>query len=106
MKIKKIFLFSLFIGIFQCQFTDRLSFSENNKYRGFILFFFSNKYFNTLIRKNYNLELKNLTGHTQYIRCYTILKNGYLASGSADATIKIWNTNSGQLIVLSYDVLT
>ena len=36
-------------------------------------------------------EIRNLTGHTNWVRALAVMPNGYLASGSADTTIKIWN---------------
>ena len=35
--------------------------------------------------------IKTLEGHDGTIRALTLLKNGYLASGCYDKTIKIWN---------------
>jgi WD40 repeat protein len=38
------------------------------------------------------------TGHSDGFNCLIELKNGYLASGSLDETIKIWNTETGDCI--------
>jgi len=40
---------------------------------------------------------KTLTGHTGLVQSLTILKNGDLASGSSDNTIKIWDSEEGSL---------
>eukprot|EP00828_Plagiopyla_frontata_P005821 TRINITY_DN12427_c0_g1_i1.p1 TRINITY_DN12427_c0_g1~~TRINITY_DN12427_c0_g1_i1.p1 ORF type:complete len:419 (-),score=68.62 TRINITY_DN12427_c0_g1_i1:160-1416(-) len=50
-----------------------------------------------------NLELvKTLKGHTQKINCLTAIQNSYLASGSQDSKIIIWNISTGnQELVLS-----
>jgi WD40 repeat protein len=37
-------------------------------------------------------------GHSGAVNALTLLSNGYLASGSFDTTIKIWNINSNNLI--------
>ena len=42
-------------------------------------------------------ELANLRGHTDTVKCLTILKNK-LYSGSWDNTIKIWNTETHELV--------
>ena len=34
-------------------------------------------------------------GHTDWICRLALLKNGYLASGSNDRNVKIWNPNDG-----------
>ncbi len=39
-----------------------------------------------------------LTSHTDYVTCLEQLDNGYLVSGSRDATIKIWNTTNQTLV--------
>lgn len=44
-----------------------------------------------------NQIYKNLTGHTNYVRCLEVLNDVFLLSGSADSTIKIWNIESGLL---------
>ena len=36
--------------------------------------------------------------HTDWIKCLVVLPNVHLASGSEDATIKIWDTNTGKQI--------
>ena len=41
-------------------------------------------------------------GHTSYVFCLTVLANGFLASGSGDTTIKIWNYSTGSLITTLY----
>ena len=38
---------------------------------------------------------KTLINHTHYVRALAVLPNGYLASGSNDNTIKIWNLTTG-----------
>ena len=38
---------------------------------------------------------KTLKGHKCTVRALVLLKNGDLASGSVDRTIKIWNTKEG-----------
>ena len=43
-------------------------------------------------------ELKTLNGHTDYVWSLTVLADNTLASGSVDKTIKIWDTEKGQLI--------
>ncbi|RNA17804.1 hypothetical protein BpHYR1_016202 [Brachionus plicatilis] len=42
-------------------------------------------------------EAKYLTGHSEKVYSIAVLKNGDLASGSEDRTIKIWNINNGSL---------
>jgi WD40 repeat protein len=42
------------------------------------------------------IEIRNLTGHNGTVNALAVLPNGYLAS--ADAKIKIWNSNDGSLI--------
>lgn len=44
------------------------------------------------------LLVRTLSGHTKTIWSLKVLKNGTLASGSDDNTIKIWNTQSGHLL--------
>jgi WD40 repeat protein len=41
---------------------------------------------------------RTLNGHTHWVNALTFLKNGDLASGSADRTIKIGNPINGTLI--------
>jgi WD40 repeat protein len=42
--------------------------------------------------------IKTLNGHTHFVVCLLLLRNGHLASGSWDKTIKIWNTDTGECI--------
>ncbi|NJP08870.1 MAG: protein kinase [Leptolyngbyaceae cyanobacterium RU_5_1] len=43
--------------------------------------------------------VKTLAGHTSYVNCLAISPDGqFLASGSADKTIKLWNLSTGQAI--------
>jgi WD40 repeat protein len=45
----------------------------------------------------------NLTGHTKpVIDAVIALRNNFLASGSNDNTVRIWNTFNGQLIKTIY----
>lgn len=39
-----------------------------------------------------------LSGHTDYVNDLALLPTGQLASASDDATVRIWNTNSGTLV--------
>jgi hypothetical protein len=39
--------------------------------------------------------IKTLTGHTNYVESLAVLPDGYLASGSWDSKIKIWDTVKG-----------
>ena len=38
--------------------------------------------------------IKTLTGHTDRVFSLAVLPNGFLASGSHDNTIKIWNIHA------------
>lgn len=40
----------------------------------------------------------SLVGHSFSVISLAVLQNNELASGSEDATIKIWDTNSGELM--------
>jgi WD40 repeat protein len=40
---------------------------------------------------------RTLNEHSSGVFALTVLQNGYLASGSADRTIKIWNPINGTL---------
>ena len=42
--------------------------------------------------------VKNLTGHNTTVQALAFDRNGMLASGAGDNTIKLWNTASGVLI--------
>ena len=42
--------------------------------------------------------IKTLNGHTSQVSCLLLLKDGHLAIGSWDKTIKIWEKDSGQCI--------
>ena len=42
--------------------------------------------------------IQTLTGHTDTVAAFTVLKNGNFVSGSWDKTIKIWNPTTGALI--------
>jgi WD40 repeat protein len=49
--------------------------------------------------------IKSWKNHSQAIFCLALLNNGFLASGSQDRTIKIWNTsNNFQLVYTIYDL--
>ncbi len=39
------------------------------------------------------LSLYNLTGHTLGVNSVAVFSTGYIASGSWDKTVKIWNGN-------------
>jgi len=43
-------------------------------------------------------SIRTLTSHTDYVTCLEQLDNGYLVSGSRDATIKIWDTTKNILV--------
>jgi WD40 repeat protein len=74
--------------------------------------FLSNKQYFEDIKKNKGIKIKiqkeesfdafglyrTLEGHSDSVRCLVKLKNGLLASGSWDNTIKLWNTDSSQCI--------
>jgi WD40 repeat protein len=45
----------------------------------------------------YGEILKTLTDHSDWVQTLVVLKNGDLASGSKDHTIKIWNSSTGSL---------
>jgi WD40 repeat protein len=42
--------------------------------------------------------MKILQGHTDTIRTLQVLRDGFLASGSKDKSIRIWHVNSGSLV--------
>ena len=42
--------------------------------------------------------VKTLSGHTSYVMTIMQLKNGLIASGSRDNSIKLWNANNGSLL--------
>ena len=44
------------------------------------------------------LIIKTLTGHTNEVLSLAVLRDGTLASGSSDKTIRIWNVTSGLTI--------
>lgn len=42
-------------------------------------------------------KILSFSGHSSYILGLSELKNGYLATGSRDKTIKTWDVQTGQL---------
>ena len=46
---------------------------------------------------HFKQKLSQTYGHTSWVESLFGLQNGYLASGSGDQTIKIWNPNDGTL---------
>lgn len=42
--------------------------------------------------------LFDIKAHENAINCMTVLIDGYLATGSSDKLIKIWNTKNGLLM--------
>ena len=44
-----------------------------------------------LLQKSHKFK----SNHTESVNCLVVLPNGYLASGSNDRKIKIWDTNTG-----------
>jgi WD40 repeat protein len=42
--------------------------------------------------------MKLLHGHTDTIRTLQVLRDGFLASGSKDKSIRLWHVNSGTLV--------
>lgn len=45
---------------------------------------------------NWTFCLQTLSGHSDTVKCVAFSEKGYLASGSSDGTIKIWNTTTGR----------
>jgi WD40 repeat protein len=41
------------------------------------------------------IEIKTFSGHTNWVRSLAVLPDGFLASGSSDTKIKIWDTLKG-----------
>lgn len=49
--------------------------------------------------------VKSLTGHSSYVLSLTVTKDGNLASGSFDSSIKIWNNSKIKLFGFSNPLL-
>jgi len=42
--------------------------------------------------------LKTLTGHKKWVRCVAFNTDGFLASGSHDNSVRIWNVSTGECL--------
>ena len=47
---------------------------------------------------NNGMLIMTLEGHISGVLSLAVLQNGYLANGSNDGTIIIWNTNEGNIL--------
>ena len=47
--------------------------------------------------ENYE-KMKTFDGHTDWVYCVTVMRNGFLLSGGYDGVLKKWNIESGRCV--------